>query len=200
MNNLPTKKEYLQAELRTIRFRGSGAVLLGCLALLIWSVSELVTRVDAMDGMVIAYFNLVRNGEITLMTALKNLAASPEAVKDLWTPLYLAGMTFISILFALMNGHRSSLYIYLPLVILILFTGPGGTLLEPLFTVSFAVKAGSAAFIFLGSSLSFADYRMQKRLILRKYKKLVHKHNKRIEALPRGRNRTMIPERTKRCR
>lgn len=200
MNRLPAEKEYVREHLRPIRFRGAGLILLGCIVLLIWSVSELVTRVDAMDGMVMAYFKLVKNGDITLMTALKNLADSPEALKDLWTPVYLLGVALLSLLFSLMNGRRASLYTALPLTIMVLLTGPGGTIFTPLFTVPFVVKAASAALIVVGCAFTVTDMRVQKKLIARRYRKLAKKQAARDVAIAHGRKNTLIPERTKKCR
>ena len=200
MNRLPAEKEYIKEHLRPIRFRGAGLILLGCIALLVWSVSELVTRVDAMDGMVMAYFKLVKNGDITLMTALQNLADSPEALKDLWTPVYLLGVALLSLLFSLMNGRRASLYTALPLVLMVLLTGPGGTIFRPLLTVSFIVKAASAALVIIGCTFTFTDVRVQKKLISRKYRKLLKKQSARDGAIAHGRKNTLIPERTKKCK
>ena len=200
MNRLPAEKEYIKEHLRPIRFRGAGLILLGCIALLVWSVSELVTRVDAMDGMVMAYFKLVKNGDITLMTALKNLADSPEALKDLWTPVYLLGVALLSLLFSLMNGRRASLYTALPLVLMVLLTGPGGTIFRPLLTISFIVKAASAALVIIGCTFTFTDMRVQKKLISRKYRKLLKKQSARDSAIAHGRKNTLIPERTKKCK
>lgn len=197
MTRLPDKKEYIKEHLKGRRFSGSFWVLLGCLALLVWAVGELVTRVDAVDGVLLAYFNLVKNGEITLRTALENLIKTPEAMKDLYGLVYLGGIAVLAFLFSLIHSRRSASAPTILLALLVLFTGPGGTVLSPLLTVTFLVKAGSAALLIVSSVFKIADTYRQKRLLSRKYDRKLEKE--RASLTGRGKN-TYIPERIRKCK
>ena len=200
MNQLPSEKEYLKQELEGFRFKGTSFVLAGCLALLIFSVSEFATFADGMDGMLQAYVNLVRNGSITLREAIKNLLATKAAVDDLWKLIYLFCLTVLSVIPVLLSGRRSTLYFCVALLPLVLFCSPAGTILTPLLTFPYLIKAASAAAIAAGGVLMYLDVRLKKKLIRRKYDKFLKKHNKRPDAIKHGRKNTMIPERIKKCK
>lgn len=200
MNHLPERKQYLKEELKSRRYTGSTLVLLGCLTLLVWAVSDLVTRIDAVDGMLLAYFNLVKNSEISLKTAIGNLVKTPEAMKDLYGLLYLGGAAVLAFIFSIFHGRRSSVCPSILIGLIILFTGPGGTVLSPLLTVSFIVKAASAALLIAGSGIKIASIRRQKLLLSKKYEKKLRKYENEQASREGSRKKTYIPERVKPCK
>lgn len=200
MNHLPSEREYLKQNLEGFRFKGTALVLAGCLGLLIFSVSEFATFADGMDGMLQAYFNLVRSGSITLREAVKNLIETPAAMQDLWKLIYLFCLSFLSVIPVLLSGRRSTLYFCVCLLPLVLFASPEGTVLTPLLTFPYLIKVVSAAAIAAGCVLMYLDVRIKKKLIRHKYEKLLKKRHDRTDAVRHGRKNTMIPERIKQCK
>lgn len=186
MRSSLTRKQYIRKSLRGKRYTGSWLVLLGWMTLLLWSLTEFAIRYDAMDGVLEAYFGLVRDGDITLHRALEKIWETKEAVKDLTVLVVLAVSALISVVSALFHDSHRFTVISLVFAMVICAYDPYDSWFAFLFNLSTVIRIAGCALVLAGSVLKITSVTSAKLRAGMKYDK-AHK-----KAIPS----TRIPQRS----
>ncbi|MBQ3079660.1 MAG: hypothetical protein IJC48_06665 [Clostridia bacterium] len=171
---------------------GGKLVLLGAFAMLIWAIWECAVRLDAMDGMTKAYFNLVRDGKVTLTEAIENILNTPEAKKDWINPIILSAIALFSIFTMLFHGKWKMTFLYIPVCVLIFFYQTSDNMLVRFMNLFEVIKYGACGAIAAGSLWNTGSALYRRREYFRRLK--TRRDARRLQEGPRS--RTMIPKKT----
>ena len=195
MKNDTDRKKYIRGKLRGARVNGSWLTLLGCLMLLIWAFGEFIIRYDAMDGIMEAYFRLVKKGEVGLWTALKNLWETEEARKDLLTMLLVALSGVCSALGILTSQTRGAAVPVLIFAAALLAFNPYSTLLAVI--LNYSVRIAGCAVTIAGSVIKLVSIKTKKLEAGAKYDRLnAPKQEARVPVSSNDTAATLLPKRT----
>ena len=193
------RRAYIKKQLKRYRPAGAEMVLCGCLMLGLWAMGDLITRWDAMDGLLKVYFGLVKDGTLSLQSALSRLWQEGEARRDLISLAYLALVLLLSLIGIISHKSRKG-YFTLALGIGALCYDPHASFLSRALNYTLLVK-------YCGCALTLAGSLLKTGLTLAKTSRLRLKYDKK-HPLPRaeerkplsavGKEKTLIPKHKRR--
>ncbi len=171
---------------------GGKLILLGALVMFIWSGWECILRYDAMDGMTKAYMNLVKNYNIPIREAIKNIWDTPEARQD-WINIIVLALIAVFALFSFFfSRFWKPAFLVIPVCAMILFYHTSESLIVRTLNLFESIKYVSAGAIIAGEGLNVYSALQRKR----KFKKQLASGKRATRHLPaHGTSKTLIPER-----
>ncbi len=104
------RRAHVKKKLREYRPLGCELVLSGAIILLIWALGDLITRWDAMDGLIKVLYGMVKDGVITAGEAIGRVRNEKEALRDLFTLLYLALAALLGLMCVLTHKAKTGYF------------------------------------------------------------------------------------------
>lgn len=152
---------------------GSKLALLGALVMFLWAGWECLLRYDAMDGMTMAYMNLVKNNSIPLREAVETIWNTPEARQDWLNLIVLSSIAVFGLFTFFFSRFWKPGILVIPVCILIMFYHTSDSMIVRTLNLFEAVKLASAGAVVCGETLNIYSALQRKH----RYKKqLAQKH------------------------
>ena len=188
------KNRALRAAIYRTPLPGGKLILLGALVMLIWAVWECAVRIDAMDGMTRAYFNLVKDGKLSLPDAFSNIWNTPKARQDWLNPAYLCLIALFSVIAVFLHNKWKTAFLFVPACVLILFYKPTDSLILSAFNLFEVIKFAAAGAVAVGNGMNVYAALHRRRMYIKRLKE--RERRRKLEACKHGRNpKTLIPQR-----
>lgn len=164
--------------------------------MLICAIWECAVRLDSMDGVLGAYFDLVRELDASLSVAIRVLLKNDEAVRDLSVVIYIAATGLFSVLAAVFRKKTAACVLMAPVCVYILINGTGSASVLQALNLFRPLRALCAALMLVGACLNVA-YSIYAKSKSKKRKQAHERENSEShERLPsHGTYKTLIPRR-----
>ncbi len=196
MNKRKKKRKTLR---QTYSPLGRSLILAGAAVMAVCAVWECAVRLDSMDGVLGAYFDLVRELDASLSVALRVLFQNGEAVRDLAAVIYIATTGIFSVFAFLLRKKTVACALMLPACVYMLIKDTGGDSLVQTLNLFRAIRASCAAAILAGACLNaaFAVYAWfeNRKSAKKRGRKNANATTPRERRLSHGTYKTLIPRR-----